>query len=479
MGKIRNYLLIDVGTGSSRIALMNSTGKLYDLRHIPNHYETDHFGGTLINVRLFMERIEELSRQILAEFPVDVHAITVSGARQTFFLTNEGNQVVAGIPNIDSRGARFIKQYADINDQVRSLTARDISADFLAMKLVGLRNDLPKTFNDVSSFTSLSEVFALILTGNLIIEPSQAEETQFYDMYKREWNTDLVNLFGFDHLKLPKIVPAGTTFEIDKTENLRKFGILNNDCIFVVGGADTQLAMQAIAPGEQDDLCLVSGTTSPVCVRSDTANYSQDHWLDVDLKGERYVYEYNPGVTGLNYERARNLFCPEASYDAIENSIDLDAVQEVTTSLTTQTFRETGSNKKLGGMTWSPPLSENLTGEQLTASVALDIGFAISKKVRQLEKMFPGRYHSITAVGGGMNSKIIPQVVASLTGKKVMIYSDFQEPSIIGCFNLIQETTGKSSNDNRRVLRHEYVPMQSSQLRTSFTKWERVSQGLL
>jgi len=473
------YLLIDIGTGSSRVALEDEDGKLYDLQHISNEYVEDDDGGTLINQEKFFGNLKKATRILMAPFDVKVNAITVSGARQTFFFVDGNNNIKFGIPNIDSRGTRFIGKYRDNEDLVRGHTARDISADFMAMKLIGLKNNRPDLFNQISSFTSLSEVFALMFSNKLVIEPSQAEETQLFDMYSKDWDETLINIFGLQNLRLPEIVPSGTAYPVVNTDLLSEFGVVAADnCQFIVGGADTQLAMKALSPNPgENTLCLVSGTTSPVCIRSDKPITDKNHWLDLDLGGKRYVLEYNPGVTGLNYERSKKLFLPNMAYKDIEKQIDITVKQSIFASFTTQSFAKPFLGDKYGGFYIRPPFTGAVTPEALVGSVVIDIGFAIAQKVFQLDKMSNEKYDTIIACGGGMNSKIIPQIVSTLTGKVIRIYSDFQEPSIIGCFNVISDVVGGHAHDIDRPVRFEYRPQPDKVLLNNYTTWKHLNRA--
>ncbi|EPC85938.1 FGGY family carbohydrate kinase [Lacticaseibacillus paracasei] len=473
------YLLIDIGTGSSRVALAKEGGNIIAIEHIPNEYEEDAFGGMLINTQRFFENIEALSRRILNENDVQVSAITVSGARQTFFLVDRDNQILFGIPNIDNRGEQFVQEFDQQKELVSSSTAREISADFLAMKLVGLNRNRPDLYNKVKSFTSLSEVFALIFCGQLIIEPSQAVETQMFDLYEKKWNQKVVDVFGLEQLSFPNIASSGTVFEIQDKNALARYGIKNESCKFVVGGADTQLAIKAVtSEDDENELYLVSGTTSPVCIRSSVPAKYRDCWLDLDLKGERYILEFNPGVTGLNYERSKQLLSAEANYSELEKAIDLFHKPKAIASFTTQSFQSDTGVKKLGGFFMSSPLSAAITKKDLIAGIVYDIGFAISKKVKQLEVDTAQKHNAIVACGGGMQSSVLPQIIANLTQKRVLIFSDFKEPSILGCLKVIEEKLHGSASNIERKIEFEYLPQSSGSLMQAYREWNEIGIGL-
>ncbi|MDF7682701.1 FGGY family carbohydrate kinase [Lactobacillus sp. ESL0679] len=473
------YLLIDIGTGSSRVCLMDNLGKVYDLQHISNEYQSDKNGGMLIDIPTFMRNLQTASKKVLSSFDNHISAITVSGARQTFFLTDENQKLLFGIPNIDSRGERFINDYVDNFIQIQNITTRSLSADFLAMKLVGLKHDRPELFAKVCSFTSLSEAFALLFCNKLVIEYSQAVETQLFDLHTKNWDKNLLDIFGLTNIRLPTIVKTGTKFKVTNIDMLESFGInRQSSCDFVIGGADTQLAMRAITDAQDTStLCLVSGTTSPVCIRSKEASSDTNCWLDLDLGGDDYVLEYNPGVTGLNYEYARQVLLPETSYKEIEEDISLSSEQKILANLTTQSFRKSTGINGYGGWYMLPPLSKKITKKEIVGSVPLDIGFAISQKIKQLSKTVSNTKDTIVACGGGMNSQIIPQVVADITGRAVAIYSDFQEPSIIGCFNVANEAMGENNQNISRPLRFKYQPHKNEKLLRCYYQWQEIGNN--
>lgn len=474
------YLLIDVGTGSSRVALVDEDRRIYDIQHVKNVYQKDNFGGMFIDFKLFLNNLEIVTKRVLETFDINISAITVSGARQTFFCLNKNKKVIFGIPNIDDRGNRFVSKYSKFQQLVFDKTARNISGDFLAMKLAGLREERPELFHKVYSFTSLSELFALLFCDKCIIEPSQAAETQIFNLFEKCWDPELISIFQLDSISLPELVASQTIYQITNKDLLRKFGIRNDDCKFIVGGADTQLAMKAVLPdNEKNTLCLVSGTTSPINLRTKTPDINKDHWLDLDLKGNNYVLEYNPGVTGLNYEKAKKFFLPNSSYQSIEETVDLNNIQNIFASFTTQSFLKKNNARKYGGFFISPPFPDSITKEQLIGAIALDIGFSIARKVKQLKRDQNFNYKSIVACGGGLNSRIIPQVVANITDLPVKVYENFQEPSIMGCFEVINSALNKNNQSSISKVRFEYYPQESKVLQESFEVWENLNLSII
>ena len=74
---------------------------------------------------------------------------------------------------------------------------------------------------------------------------------------------------------------------------------------------------------QEGDIAVVSGTTSPV-VTLRTERYCDPQercWTDSWLKGSMYQMETNPGVTGLNYQRIRNLLFDGVSYEDLEAAL--------------------------------------------------------------------------------------------------------------------------------------------------------------
>src|SRR5690606_39954145 len=121
---------------------------------------------------------------------------------------------------------------------------------------------------------------------------------------------------------LPELKDAGAVLGTVKKETARNFGIAE-DAVVIVGGSDTQLAVRSIEP-EVDDVVIVSGTTTPIIKITDSYITDQEErtWTSRHVDAHHFMLEANAGVTGLNYQRLKEIFYPNEIYDVIEQELD-------------------------------------------------------------------------------------------------------------------------------------------------------------
>src|SRR5699024_10243744 len=91
---------------------------------------------------------------------------------------------------------------------------------------------------------------------------------------------------------------------------------------FIKGGADTQLALKATQP-DLGDVVIVSGTTTPILQIVD--NYYTDTkarcWINKHIENDNFLVEPNADVTWVHYQRLKNLFFPDRSYEEMEDEV--------------------------------------------------------------------------------------------------------------------------------------------------------------
>ena len=153
-----NYLVVDMGTGNSRVGLVSADGTIWGIRNYENQYYKD---KQYEDAQYFLPEEWENNllggcKELLKEFPEHpVRAITSSGARESIVLYNKVGKAYLGLPNIDNRGRAWM---AEIEDRtfIYEKTGRWVTEDFPAAKLMGYRKKYPEEFAGIAKITSLS-----------------------------------------------------------------------------------------------------------------------------------------------------------------------------------------------------------------------------------------------------------------------------------------------------------------------------------
>lgn len=114
------------------------------------------------------------------------------------------------------------------------------------------------------SFLMMPDVFHWLLSGVKGNEYSDATTTQFFDPVKHAWSTELFNRFGLPTKILQPIIEPGTIFGPLRKSVATATG-LNETRVIVPGTHDTASAVLAVpaqsVPGKKPDWCYISSGT--------------------------------------------------------------------------------------------------------------------------------------------------------------------------------------------------------------------------
>ena len=467
-----NYLVVDMGTGNSRVGLVGADGTIWGIRNYENQYYKDkqYEDAQYFLPEEWEENLMNGCKELVKEFPEHpVRAITSSGARESIVLYNKEGKTYLGLPNIDNRGREWMNE---IEDQtfIYDKTGRWVTEDFPAAKLMGYRKKYPEEFEKITKITSLSEWVGELFCGRLVIEPSQACETQLFDIETREWSERLCKDYGIPMDILPEIAKAGDSLGKIKKEMADKIG-LNEDVEFIVGGAATQIALKSVGM-DVGDVAVVSGTTSPVATITDYKYYDKQErcWTDSNLGGDTYQVENNPGVTGLNYQKIKNFLFPDTSYEELETEMAKQTEYLCTASFSSLYFSEKRSLKK-GGFIMKSPFDATLKPIHLIWAVVADIACSIYVQYQSLCEMIRHDKDYILGCAGGFQSKMLCQHLADLTGKKLVVREGFSQASINGCLKICNAYYGITSEKKSEQAEMVYTPKDGSLIQEYYQEW--------
>lgn len=427
------YLIIDVGTGNVRVAVAQSNGTILGIERETMHYERDaHYPESIyFEPDQLWQQILRLAKTALSHSgPVTIRAITATSQREGIVAIDKEGQSLIGMPNIDHRGREWESMLSD-KSRVYQLTGRYPTSLFSALKLVGLRQRRPDLWSRFARFLSISDWVQYQLSGIARYEHSQASETLLYDVAAGQWSAELGAVFEVTMETLPPLALAGTVLGAVHPPTAAELGI-SSEAMVVVGGSDTQLAIKSMQPSV-DDLVIVSGTTTPIIKIVDryVTDGQQRTWTSRHVDQQRFILEANAGVTGLNYQRLKEIFYPNEAYEVIE--------KEVVNSEHSQCVAALGSllaDEKTpllrGGFVFNTPVSHQLTRGDFAFATLWDIACSIYENYKSLCDVTPHEQDYIWACGGGVESRVLRQYIANLTGKHVVIRDTYRQASVVG-----------------------------------------------
>lgn len=466
------YIVIDIGTGNVRVAVSSTKGEILGIQRENIHYLKDELypESLYFDPAQLWEQITRLAKQALDQSGnVQILALTATSQREGIVLVDGSGDSQIGLPNIDHRGREWEHIIQD-KSRVYSLTGRYPTSLFSAMKVVGIRERRPEIWNSFSQFMSISDWVEYKLSGVLHYEHSQASETLLYDVEQKSWSDELCAVFGLNVKILPALTDSGSILGKILASEAETFGI-SQEAMIIVGGGDTQLAVISTQP-EINDVVIVSGTTTPIIKL--TSEYVTDEqertWTGRHVDENSFMFEANAGVTGLNYQRLKEIFYPNEDYDVIEKELSEIKSFQCVASLGSLLADEKSPLTK-GGFIFDAPVSHLLSRSSFVWATLWDIACSIRENYMSLCDVTPHDQDYIWACGGGVESRILRQFISNLLNKKIKIRTSYRQSSVIGGVIICNKALGLPEMKPETL--DEVVPQNLEYFQTLYNDWKK------
>lgn len=471
------FLIIDIGTGNVRVAVASEDGRILNIQRDNVQYLKDeqYPDALYFEPDVLWDQIVKLTRSAIQQAGgLRIKAITVSSQREGIVLLDANGRGLIGLPNHDHRGREWEARVPE-KSRIYSIAGRYPSSLFSALKIIGIRERRPEIYDQLKTVVSISDWAQFQLSGIAGYEHSQASETQLYDVEKKSWSSELCDLFGLPQTILPPLHTSGSILGKILPALANEMSI-SSEALVVVGGADTQLAIKSTAPAI-DDIVIVSGTTTPIVKVVPEYIYDQKErtWTNRHIDEDSFILEANAGVTGLNYQRLKEIFYPNEGYDVIEKELTAVAGSGCVASLGSLVADEKQPLTK-GGFIFDAPVSHLLSRAAFVQSTLWDIACCIKENYDCLTDMTPHKTDYVWACGGGFQSAMLRQFVADLIGRKVRVRSGFQQASVSGGIAICNEAM---KTPRRMDVSEEVVSPRNNQLTTDrYREWKSVREKI-
>lgn len=467
--RTKAYMIFDIGTGNSRVGIISTAGELLAVATQDSVYYYDHdFEDSIYFVPDEWEKIlKKLAREALAKAgDIEIIAISSSSQRQGIVLiSNEGKSLV-GYQNGDMRGAGYVK---DIQwDEVTEITGLTAHAMYSGMKFRATMRRQPYVAETTKVYTSISDWIGFLMTGKIVWERSQAMQSAVYDPVLGNWSEKLCDVIGIEKGKLAQIVSGGTVLGKIKPVVAEEIGVPKS-AVFVVGGADTQVALHG-SLAEKEEVTIVSGTTTPV-VKIKDRFMKVPAWMAPHVIDGEYMLEVNAASTGINLQRMKNLFWSQYTYQELIEKSQKSGIPKMMAmfAMGPHLGEEPVVN---GGFLMENPVSHAMEAAEMFHAMSLDIAMSIVLCIDRINKLDENHKGYLTGCGGGLRSPLITQAVADLTGMEIRLYRGYDQATMMGCAYLCNKTLGFP--EVKREIVKTIKPHQNPELEKYFMKWKKL-----
>jgi len=209
-------LIIDQGSHASRIALFSESGEMKYLKSTSISTDNPEASFYEQNATEIIKSIETLLNGIPDELAQDIKNAGLCTQRSTIVAwnRNNGHPLSPAISWRDTRAQNLTNKLAPHALEIRKITGLPLSAHYSAGKIDWLlqnNNTVKQASNKnelcISPLASFL-LFHLLKNNTCVIDHSNAQRCQLFDIQKLNWSDDLLQLFKIKKGILPTCAPV-------------------------------------------------------------------------------------------------------------------------------------------------------------------------------------------------------------------------------------------------------------------------------
>lgn len=169
------------------------------------------------------------------------------------------------------------------DEAVKALSEKEIFAETgtqimsinTLFQLLALKKVNPKGYEAAEKLLMLPDLIQYLLTGNMVGEETILSTTQILNLKTGDYSDKLLQAYGLDKDKLPKIVKAGSVTGNVKDGLIKELKNLNVDVISVCGHDTASAVLLTKVMTDEDTMFLSCGTWSLFGVRASSPDLSE------------------------------------------------------------------------------------------------------------------------------------------------------------------------------------------------------------
>ncbi|GGA90899.1 gluconokinase [Puia dinghuensis] len=256
---------IDIGTTNTKAVAFASTGEVLASAGASYPVYTDAGGRHELDPDQLLGAVTAVLKEVYGKVGKAVAGISFSCAMHSLIAVDrDGRSLTRAITWADTRSERYARDLkgSEAGSRIYAVTGTPIHAMSPLCKLLWMKAEQPEIFGRAARFISIKEYIWWHLFGEYRVDHSLASATGLFDIRRRVWNAESLELAGIDADRLSEPV-AGTYWEAGLCHGWESLG-LPADLPFVIGGSDgclANLGSGAVHPG---DTALTIGTSGAI-----------------------------------------------------------------------------------------------------------------------------------------------------------------------------------------------------------------------
>lgn len=440
-------LSIDVGTGSVRAAVVDSSGSILHVAAREHDQIVPQFGwseqrpldwwaGAAASIREALTAVDG-ARDCIA-------AICACGQMHGTVLVDEAGRLTRETTPLwnDKRTAALVADFERRHGAARYLAecCNPPTPAWPGFKLQWLRDNDPDAYRAARAVIMPKDFINLKLTGQIAMDSGDASCSFLMNPRTRHWSETMIALLGIDRAKLPPIRNPLEVLGAVTAEAAHETGLAEGTPV-LVGAADYPAALLgsgACRPGLASDVtgtsCILTLITDAPLLDPEVCNVAtvEGHW------GPFVLLE-----TGGDAMRwARRAFHEKAlGYDEItRRATSAPAGSNALFFLPYLTGERLGAHRNARAQFFGLGAAHGLA--HLHRAVLEGVAFAAGRHLRIMEKAAGRKLERVIASGGGAKTELWLKIKASIYGVPIIAPKE-PECGVIGCAAMAATATGR------------------------------------
>ncbi|MEX0680215.1 MAG: FGGY-family carbohydrate kinase, partial [Balneolales bacterium] len=274
-----HFLGIDIGTSGCKALVFDESGKQlaisgrsYDIMFSDN-------GGAELNPDEVTGKCFDVIRECTSAVPAgSVKGLSISSQGEAFTAVGSNHESLCNaMVSSDSRSepylSRFIRKMDD--EKLYRITGHTAHPLFTVFKLLWLKENKPKVWKKTRYFLCFEDLLQLRLGIEPTISWPLAGRTMMFDVIKKQWSPEILDIVGLTADRLAKPAPSGSIVGKIPADLAEELG-LSKETVVVSGGHDQTCSALGAGVVDKGIAMLATGTVECITAAFKKPEFSAD-----------------------------------------------------------------------------------------------------------------------------------------------------------------------------------------------------------
>ncbi|HXB09868.1 MAG TPA: gluconokinase [Puia sp.] len=262
---MRVVIGIDIGTTNTKAVCLGDNGVVLGGADASYPVYTDANGRHELDPDLLLEAVVATLKGVVSNMDQAPVGVSFSCAMHSLIAVDgEGRPLTRAITWADRRSEAYARRLkgTEAGKRIYAVTGTPIHAMSPLCKLLWMKEEQPEVFRRAARFISIKEYIWRRLFGKYKVDHSLASATGLFDIRKKGWNPESLELTGIEAGQLSEPVPC-TYWEAGALPGWASLG-LPADQPFIIGGSDGCMANLGTGAVRRGDTALTIGTSGAI-----------------------------------------------------------------------------------------------------------------------------------------------------------------------------------------------------------------------